>query len=108
MPNARRRDDKQELQIDKALAGRRDVIVDNTNASRDIRAPIIAIGKRHAARLIAYYFECTVKTALMRNRGREGKSRVPDVAVFVTAKKLQPPAADEGFDEIHVIKCDEA
>lgn len=108
MPNARRREDRQRALIDEALAAGHDVVVDNTNPSRAIREPIIAAGKRYGARVIAYYFECAVKQALLRNKQREGKGRVPDVAIFVTAKKLQAPGVDEGFDEVHVIRCDEA
>lgn len=108
MPNARRREDRQQALIEEALAAGRDVVVDNTNPSRAIREPLIAAGKRYGARVIAYYFECTVKQALVRNKQREGKGRVPDVAIFVTAKKLQAPGVDEGFDEVHVIRCDEA
>jgi predicted kinase len=103
MPNARSRDSKQELLVEKALAAGRSVVVDNTNPSKQVRAPLVAIGKRHGARLIAYYFDCAVKVCLMRNRAREGKAKVPDVAIFVTAKKLQVPTADEGFDEVHVV-----
>ena len=44
-----------------------------------------------------------VKTAVARNRQREGKARVPDVAIFTTAKKLRPPTFQEGFDEVRVI-----
>ena len=108
MGNARDRDARQLRVIDDALGKGRSVAVDNTNASRVIRAPLIALGRRHGARVIAYYFECSVKQCVMRNRGREGKARVPDVAIFVTAKKLQAPRVDEGFDEVHVIRCDEA
>ena len=39
----------------------------------------------------------------MRNRQREGKGRVPDVAIFTTRKKLVPPTLDEGFDEVRVV-----
>ena len=106
MKNARTRDAKQSVLIEQALAGGQSVVVDNTNPSRAIRAPVIAMGKRHGARILAYYFECSVRTALMRNRQREGKGRVPDVAIFVTQKKLAPPALDEGFDEVHVIACE--
>jgi len=106
MPNARRRDDRQTLVVEKALADGQSVVIDNTNPSRAIRAPLIALGRRHGARIIAYYFECSVRTALMRNRQREGRGRVPDVAIFVAQKKLQPPALDEGFDEVRVIACD--
>jgi len=82
------------------------VVVDNTHPPRAVRAPLIALGKGHGARVIAYYFECPVKTALARNRLREGRGRVPNVAIFVTAKKLAPPMLDEGFDEVHVIKSE--
>jgi predicted kinase len=93
----------QNMVIEQALVAGRRVVVDNTNPSRAVRAPLIAIGKRHGARIIAYYFECSVRTALTRNRQREGKGRVPDVAIFVTQKKLASPALDEGFDEAHVV-----
>ena len=47
-----------------------------------------------------------VRDALARNRGREGKERVPDVAVFVTAKRLQLPTVDEGFDQIYHVTAE--
>jgi len=103
MPNARRRDEGQMLAVDKALAAGQNVVIDNTNPSREIRAPLIAAGKRHNARIVGYYFECSVRAAIMRNRQRQGKGRVPDVAIFTTQKKLQPPVAEEGFDEVHII-----
>jgi predicted kinase len=106
MPNARRRNDLQERAITDALESGRSVVVDNTNASPAVRAPLIALGRRHGARIIAYYFETAVKECLVRNRKREGKARVPDVAIFVTSKKLVPPAASEGFDEVQVVKSD--
>src|SRR5207245_9767290 len=53
MPNARRRDDRQTLVVEKALADGQSVVIDNTNPSRAIRAPLIALGRRHDARIIA-------------------------------------------------------
>jgi predicted kinase len=103
MPNARNRDTRQQQQIEEALKGGRSVVADNTNPSLDSRAPLIAIGHRHGARVIAVYFEAHVPTSLMRNRAREGKARVPDVAIFRTKKQLVPPSLDEGFDEIRII-----
>jgi predicted kinase len=94
---------RQETLIEKALAAGKSVVVDNTNPSAEVRRPLIELGRRHGARIVAYFFDVDVKTALMRNRGREGKARVPDVALFVTKKKLAPPSYDEGFDEIHVV-----
>ena len=103
MPNARRRDDRQSTVVEKALSEGQSVVIDNTNPSRDVRAPLIALGKRHGARIIACYFECSVRVAIVRNAKREGKGRVPNVAIFTTQKKLQPPTLDEGFDEVRRI-----
>ena len=103
MKNARDREAKQLMLIEEALAAGRSVVVDNTNPTPAARAPLIALGRRYAARVIAIFFETSVRDAVGRNRAREGKSRVPDVAIFATAKKLVPPSLDEGFDEVRVI-----
>jgi predicted kinase len=68
-----------------------------------VRAPLIEIGRRHGARVIACYFEITAKEAVARNRLREGKARVPDVVIYVTARKIVPPSLDEGFDEVLLV-----
>lgn len=103
MPNARNRDAKQRERIVAALSAGKSVAVDNTSPTPAVRAPLIALGKAHGARVVAYFFEIPVKEAVARNRGREGKARVPDVVVFVTARKLVPPSFAEGFDEVRVI-----
>jgi predicted kinase len=103
MKNARNRDARQRQMIEEALAAGRSVAVDNTNPTPAVRAPLIEIGRRHGARVIACFFEAVVKDAVARNRLREGKARVPDVAIYVTSKKLVPPTFEEGFDEVRVI-----
>src|SRR2546423_13745398 len=99
MLNTRNREAKQMMQIDEALGAGRSVVVDNTNPTVDSRAPLIAAGKRHGARVIGIYFDAHVPTSIVRNRLREGKARVPDVAIFATKKKLVAPSIEEGFDE---------
>lgn len=103
MRNTRDRDARQQRLIAEALAAGRPVVVDNTHPTRDVRAPLIAQARAHGARVVAYYFETTVRDAVARNRRREGKARVPDAALFVTAKKMDPPSLSEGFDEVRVI-----
>jgi len=103
MANARNRESMQMQQIDEALVAGRSVVVDNTNPTIVSRAPLIATGKRHGARVIGIYFDAHVPTSIMRNRQREGKARVPDVAIFVTKKKLVAPSIEEGFDEVRTV-----
>jgi predicted kinase len=103
MKGAKNRDMRQRELIEAALDAGKSVVIDNTNPTPLVRAPLIEIGRRHGARVVGYYFEVPVKTAVERNRLREGKARVPDVAIYVTSKKLVPPKLEEGFDEIHVV-----
>ncbi|HEX8410522.1 MAG TPA: AAA family ATPase [Thermoanaerobaculia bacterium] len=103
MPNVRDKDARQQRMIVEALSAGRSVAVDNTNPTPVSRAPLIEIGHRLGARVVAVFFETVIKDAVARNRLREGKARVPDVAIYVAAKKLVMPALEEGFDEVRVI-----
>lgn len=103
MTSARNRDAMQAQMIEAALKAGRSVVVDNTNPTPAARAPLIAQARRHGARIVAVWFDAVVKEAAARNRAREGKARVPDVAIYVTARKLVRPTLEEGFDEVRVI-----
>lgn len=97
-PNPERR---QRRLIEEYLAHGRSVVVDNTNPTPELRAPLIAIGRRFGAHIVGFHVESTVPESLARNAKREGKARVPDVAIYATAKKLIPPAWEEGFDALY-------
>ncbi len=43
-----------------------------------------------------------------RNEMREGKARVPDVAIYATAKKLVAPSIEEGFDELLCVRLNDS
>ena len=103
MTNVRDKDARQQRMIAEALGAGRSVAVDNTHPTPLSRAPLIELGHRLGARVVGVYFETIVKDAVARNRLREGKARVPDVAIYVAAKKLVKPTLEEGFDEIRTI-----
>jgi predicted kinase len=90
--------------IDDALRAGRSVVVDNTNPTVADRAPLIALGRAHGARISGYYFAPSVSGSLERNREGEGSGRVPDVAIYATRKKLAPPSYAEGFDTLYVVR----
>jgi predicted kinase len=92
---------RQARELAAALASGRSVVVDNTNPSVADRAPIIAVAREHGARVVGYYFAAEPGEAIGRNRGREGKARVPNVAIFTAAKRMVVPARSEGFDELY-------
>lgn len=107
-PNSANKDRRQAEALRLALSHGQSVVVDNTNPSPTDRAPVIALAREYGARVIAYYFTATTREAVGRNRGREGKARVPDVAIFTRAKKMVPPTAREGFEEIYSVTIDPA
>lgn len=90
--------------IETALQAGRDVVVDNTNPTVADRAELIQIGCQYGAQIVGYYFESQVRHCLERNRQREGKARVPDVAIYATRKKLARPSYAEGFHQIFYVK----
>ena len=94
--------------IEEALRSGRSVVVDNTSPRAADRAPLIAAGRRHGARIVGYVLDTPRAECLQRNRRREGRARVPDVAIFVTKKKLVAPSLEEGFDEVRVVTTDAA
>ena len=100
MPNVRNKVTRQREMVAAAIADRASFVIDNTNATRDERAPIVAAAKAAGARVICHFLDVTTREAVARNRAREGKARVPDVAIFTVAKKLEKPELSEGFDEL--------
>ena len=90
--------------IEEALAAGCSVVVDNTNPTRQDRAELIQLARTFGAAVVGYYFESRLADCLERNRRRQGKERVPDVALYATRKRLQPPALDEGFDNLFFVR----
>ena len=105
--HARDKQARQDAAIRAALSAGRSVAVDNTNVSPADRAAAIAIARELGARVVGYYIEATTREAVARNERREGRARVPKVAIFTSAKRLVPPSQDEGFDELHVVRVAE-
>jgi predicted kinase len=99
-PPASNRQQRMLQAITAALDSGRSVAVDNTNPSRDDRGPIIELARTRGVRVVAYHVRATTREAVARNEGRTGRGRVPKVAIFTVAKRLEPPAADEGFDSV--------
>jgi hypothetical protein len=95
---------RQDELIERALASGRSVVVDNINVSRKDRAALVALGRRHGARLSVYLVEASARECVARNAGREGSARIPSVGIFAAAKRLVRPALSEGFDASFVVR----
>ena len=94
--------------IEKCLREGASFAVDNTNPTKEDRARYIPAAKAEGYRVIGYFLGSEVRDCLVRNARREGKARVPDVAIFGTSKRLERPAYAEGFDELYFVHNDDA
>lgn len=106
-PNASGRDERQKKAVAEALEAGKSAVIDNTNPSVAERARIIEVGREHKARVIGYFFDISTRAAVARNATRSGRDKVPNVAIFTTAKRLQRPTLKEGFDELYRIEIAE-
>ena len=93
-----------QLLFEACLASKTKMVLDKTNATLLERAPFISAAKAAGFEVIAYYFDCPFKDALARNNQRVGKAKIPDIGVKGTAKKMQPPSLEEGFDQLFTVK----
>jgi predicted kinase len=94
--------------IGQALQRGESVVVDNTNPRIEDRSPMIAMGRAFGARIVGYDFEAGVPECLRRNALRQGRARVPDVAIYATARKLERPRGAEGLDAVFRVQLVEA
>ena len=104
--SARNKQARQDAALEAALGSGRSVAVDNTNVSAAERAAIIAIAKAHDARVVGVYIAASTREAVGRNERRAAREKVPKVAIFTKAKRLDPPQASEGYDELRAYRVD--
>jgi predicted kinase len=90
-----------------ALEPGQSVIIDNTSVTREDRAAIIEIAREYGAEVVGYVFESVVNDCKLRNELREGKAKVPDVAIYTAAKTWCWPTLDEGFHELFAVRIAE-
>jgi predicted kinase len=98
---------RQALLTEQALQAGQSVVLDNSNPTAEVRAPLISLGKQDGYAIIGYYFPPDVAASLKRNAGREGRAQAPPVAIYATRKKLQPPSDVEGFDPLYSVRIAE-
>ncbi len=103
-PNNRNPARRQRQLIEESLGASRSVVVDNTNPTVADRCQLIALARSFGAVVAGYYFESHLADCLERNRQRQGKARVPDIALYATRKRLCLPSPAEGFDRLQYVR----
>lgn len=97
---------RESLLVAACLEGKTPFVVDNTNLTRDDRARYITAAKAKNFAVRGYYFQSRTADSLARNAKREGKTRVPDLAIRGARARLELPSLEEGFDSLHFVRLD--
>ncbi|MBN9390758.1 MAG: AAA family ATPase [Chloroflexi bacterium] len=99
---------REDLLLAACLEMKQPFVIDKTNPTVQNRERYIQAAKEHRFQVVAYYFVPDLKLSLARNAARTSKERVPDMGLYATLKKLQPPTLEEGFDLLYTVRQDEA
>ncbi len=92
--------------VRECLRSGRSFVVDNTNATRAVRAPYIREAKAAGFTVLSYFFDTPVRMAIGRNNHRKDKKPIPVPAILRTAKRMDRPSLEEGFDEIRIVDAE--
>ncbi len=85
---------------DDALGNGRSVVVDDTNLTRAIRRPYIALARKHDTHVRAVFFG-SFERARVQNAGRAKDEDMVDANVLDRQiAQLERPSKDEGFDSV--------
>ena len=87
-----------------AINRKENIIIDNTNPTASDRKKYIEAGKASQYRIIGYFMQSRLQECIERNDSRQGKEKIPSIAIACTSNKLEMPGYEEGFDELYFVK----
>ena len=95
---------REKLLFDACLMAKQPVAIDNTNPTKADRQKYILPAIKHQFKVSGYYFQSNVEECIRRNNLRQGKSKIPVVGILATAKKIELPSYEEGFNRLFYVK----
>ena len=95
---------RESLLLRACIEGQQRFVVDNTNPTAAERARYIVPAREAGFRIVGYVFPRDVGGSIRRNAARERHERVPPAAIGGTAKRLETPQYDEGYDALYVVR----
>ena len=94
---------REEVFLHACILAKQPFVVDNTNVLASERARFIGPAREAGFRVAGYFFPPDVRGSIARNKKRTGKAVIPVPGLLGTAKRLQPPQPDEGFDQLYSV-----
>ncbi len=97
---------REQVLLDACIQAKQSFVVDNTNITLAERARYIPLARQSGFRVVGYYFQSDLGTALQRNRRRSGRAAIPSTGVLARFRQLELPEYREGFDELFYVRID--
>jgi predicted kinase len=94
---------REKILFESCLKAKQPVVIDNTNPTKEERKKYIEKFILNHFTVTGYYFSSTINQCLTRNMTREGKERIPDIAIKSTYNKLELPGYSEGFNKLFYV-----
>jgi predicted kinase len=94
---------REQLLLAACLAAKQPFVIDNTNPLPADRARYIGLARDAGFRVVAYFFDTTLRDAIQWNNQRAGKQKIPVPAIASAFRKLQVPRPEEGFDDVYSV-----
>jgi predicted kinase len=98
---------REKVLLQACIEARQALVIDNTNVTRKDREKYIQPARTAGFQVKGYYFQSAIADALARNELRQGKEKIPSVALFDAHAKLEAPRLDEGFDALTYVRIGE-
>jgi len=98
---------REALLFEACLKGKVNVVIDNTNATREDRLRYIPPAAAAGFTVVGYFFQARLEDALRRNAGRGGAAQIPEAGIRAMSRRLELPDPAEGFDELYFVSLDD-
>jgi predicted kinase len=89
--------------IEFSIETQMNVVIDNTNATKEKRKFFIDCYRPTATSIVGIYFKTDIKRALLWNQQRLGKERIPNAGILSAYNRLEIPSYEEGFDKLYYL-----
>jgi len=97
---------REQILFKACLEAKQALVVDNTNPTITERKRYLELAKKAGFKVIGYYFQSELESAIKRNEARQGKEKIPLVGLKNTHARLQLPSLIEGFDLLYYVRLD--
>ena len=90
--------------VQTCIETRQPFVVDNTNPTIEDRRRYINLARAASFRVVGYYFESRIDSAIERNAARGEEEQVPHEGIRGTHARLELPTKAEGFDALRYVR----